>query len=222
MAIQVTCPGCHKRFQVSDKFAGKEGPCPKCKAKIKIPEAGDEGVVHEPEPAGPTDAAGRPVLKPIEREETRVTVVGVIAIVTAVLAVLVAAVALRSMDPIPGWLLGIGAVLIGPPIALAGYSFLRNDDFEPHRGLPLMLRIGVCGLGYAALWGVFALVRTFVFGGDPLEAFHLLFVIPPAVALGGLLALATLDLDYGSGAIHFGMYLLVTIALALIMKVPLM
>ena len=27
----------HTRFKVSDKFAGQEGPCPKCKAKIKIP-----------------------------------------------------------------------------------------------------------------------------------------------------------------------------------------
>src|SRR6476661_3159539 len=30
MAIAVVCPSCHARFQVQDKFAGKEGPCPKC------------------------------------------------------------------------------------------------------------------------------------------------------------------------------------------------
>ena len=35
MAIDVTCPSCHTRFQVSDKFAGKSGPCPKCKNTIR-------------------------------------------------------------------------------------------------------------------------------------------------------------------------------------------
>mgnify|MGYP000896189276 CR=1 FL=1 len=39
MAILVVCSGCRARFQVSDQFAGKSGPCPKCKAVIKIPTA---------------------------------------------------------------------------------------------------------------------------------------------------------------------------------------
>ena len=30
MAITVTCPGCHKKFVVSEKFAGKSGPCKYC------------------------------------------------------------------------------------------------------------------------------------------------------------------------------------------------
>ena len=39
MPIPVICPGCKASFRVSDKFAGKTGPCPKCKTTIKIPEA---------------------------------------------------------------------------------------------------------------------------------------------------------------------------------------
>ena len=49
MAINVICPGCHTRFKVSDKYAGVEGPCPKCKVKIKIPEKSDEVVIHTPD-----------------------------------------------------------------------------------------------------------------------------------------------------------------------------
>ena len=34
MPIQVTCANCLKRFQVSDKFAGKTGACPNCKSTM--------------------------------------------------------------------------------------------------------------------------------------------------------------------------------------------
>ncbi len=42
MAIQVTCMSCGARFAVEDKYAGREGPCPKCKAVIRVPAAGSE------------------------------------------------------------------------------------------------------------------------------------------------------------------------------------
>ena len=73
MAIDVTCPACHTRFQVSEKFAGKSGPCPKCKKTIKVPEKKDEVVIHAPEVSGPKDSTGVAVLKPIGRTETRLS-----------------------------------------------------------------------------------------------------------------------------------------------------
>src|SRR6478752_8449019 len=95
MAIDVTCPACHTRFQVSEKFAGKSGPCPKCKKTIKVPEKKDEVVIHAPEVSGPTDSQGRAVLKPISRTEVRLQVPQIVAIVGSVLVVLIAAVVLR-------------------------------------------------------------------------------------------------------------------------------
>ena len=69
MPIPVTCPGCLARFTVSDKYAGKQGPCPKCKQTITVPDKSQEVVIHAPENYGPKDAGGRPVLKPIKRVE---------------------------------------------------------------------------------------------------------------------------------------------------------
>ena len=59
MAIQVTCSGCHARFKVSDKYAGRKGPCPKCKAEITVPDADEEVVIksHD-EFGGARDAGG--------------------------------------------------------------------------------------------------------------------------------------------------------------------
>jgi hypothetical protein len=56
MPIQVTCPGCKAQFNVSEKFAGKKGPCPKCKAVITIPAA-------EPAPAAAASSAGSATAK---------------------------------------------------------------------------------------------------------------------------------------------------------------
>ncbi len=80
MPISVVCPSCQARFSVSEKFAGKQGPCPKCKKPITVPNAPTEEVtIHAPEDfaGGATtvakDAKGRSVLKPISRKKFVVT-----------------------------------------------------------------------------------------------------------------------------------------------------
>src|SRR5258708_9739278 len=73
MPIQVTCPGCLKRFSVADKFAGQKGPCPKCKQIITIPKKQDEVIIHAPDHSetGHVDASGRNVLKNYKRMDTK-------------------------------------------------------------------------------------------------------------------------------------------------------
>lgn len=220
MPIDVTCPGCHKRFKVSDKFAGKEGPCPNCKAKIRIPDASEQVVVHAPEAHGPKDASGRPTLKPIKRSETRVSPFVVGGVVVFAIACLVVAFVMRSREGGPPWqLLAAGAWLLGPTLSWAGYSFLRNDELEPYRGLLLWLRATLCGTVYAILWGGYVALKANLFDGS-IDMQYLLFVVPPFIVVGALSSLATLDLDFGSGAIHYGLYVLVTVTLCWIMEVP--
>jgi hypothetical protein len=99
MPILVSCPGCKAQFHVSEKFAGKKGPCPKCKAVITIPAAATASAtvptaggaksapgappapkaadvkIHAPEEALKSEKSktGRPTLKPIFHHDLRLT-----------------------------------------------------------------------------------------------------------------------------------------------------
>jgi hypothetical protein len=209
---------------VNEKFAGKEGPCPKCKQKIKVPDKSEEVVVHAPEQFGPKDQQGRAVLKPIGRTDTKITPILAVAIGAAILVALVVALLLRSYEGnVPVSILAIGALALAPPLVMGGYSFLRDDELEPYRGKALFIRVGICSIAYAALWAVFAWVPPLVFLElDKLELFHLLFIIPPIAALGGVASLASLDLDFGSALVHYALYVLVCILLCFVMGVQLL
>ena len=223
MPIQVTCPGCLTRFRVSDKFAGQTGPCPKCKGQIRIPAKSDEVIIHAPEQFGPKNAEGKAVLKPIERAETKITPVAIVAMVGSVLLVLVVAFLLGRAyadSGVPWVILVVGAVLIAPPAALGGYSFLRDDDLEPYRGASLVLRLTICSAVYAALWGVYAYFSSLLLGQRSPEIWQLVFAVPALVSIGAVAPFAALDLDYTNSCLHYGVYLLATVLLRLLMGLP--
>jgi hypothetical protein len=218
MAIDVTCPGCKTRFQVSDKFAGKKGPCPKCKVVIQVPEKKDEVIIHAPEVSGPTDSRGVAVLQPIFREEVRLPVPLIVGIVLSVVVVLVMALVLRLQFPggkIPEGLTILGSILLAPPLVFAGYTFLRDDELEPYRGLPLVLRLIPCSIVYPLLWGIYWF--AFWYLEIPPQLIHMVFVVPAMVALGAVTAQASLDLEFGPAALHYALYLVSMVVLRLIM-----
>jgi hypothetical protein len=223
MAISVVCPGCKKRFSVSEKFAGKQGPCPKCKTVIRIPETTQEEVkIHAPENFGPKDSTGRQVLMPIFREETKLGPVAIVAIVGGVLLVAIIALVLRFQfhgENVPPALLALGALALGPPLVLGGYSFLRDDELQPHRGASLWIRVAVCSLLYAGLWAAYAIAKNLL-GMDTVEVYQMAFIIPLMIGVGGVIGLGSLDLDFLNGAMHYGLYLGVTVLLRLIVQLP--
>ena len=214
MPISVVCASCKTRFEVSEKFAGKQGPCPKCKAVIKIPEVADEVKIHVPDEFGSAgkDQKGRSISKPIPRRETKVRP-GVIAaiIVGSVLALAVALVASRLGEQAKYGVVVIGLLLVGPPLAVGGYFFLRNDELEVFEGKELWIRAAACSVGYAVLWGVYWYLR--VQTGMPQDVYQWVFVAPVFIAAGGGLALAAFDLEYSSGSLHYCFYLIVTMLL---------
>ena len=220
MPISVMCPGCKARFSVSEKFAGKKGPCPKCKAQITIPEiAAEEVQIHVPEQfaSGGKDSKGRAVSKPIMREETKVKPLGVALLVTAIVVVLAGALAVRLVSfKLP--FIVAGLLLISPPLAAAGYTFLREDELEPYRGRSLILRVTICGLAYAALWGLFTLLP--MYGLLTGEVWQWIFIAPVFGAIGAAVSYACLDLDFGSAAMHYAFYVLVTVLLRAVVGLP--
>lgn len=219
MPISVVCPGCKARFSVSEKFAGKKGPCPKCKMVITVPELPTEEIkIHVPEQfaSGGKDSKGRLVSKPIAREETKLRPVLAAAIGGAVILTFVVAFLLRRMpDKLP--IIVLGLLLVSPPLTLAGYTFLRDDELEPYRGRTLLLRCTLSALAYALLWGAFALIPDGVITG---EAWQWVFIAPLFISVGAGVAYACLDLDLGNGAMHYCFYLLVTVLLRAALGLP--
>ena len=215
MPISVLCPGCKARFSVSEKFAGKKGPCPKCKTVVTVPDAPVAEVkIHVPEEfaSGGKDSKGRAVGKPIPRSETRVQPVLITAVVATVLGSLGICFAARHLaEKLP--LIVVGLAFLSPAVAVAGYSFLREEELEPYRGRELWIRATICGVVYAILWGVYWRIWPAL----PGEIYQWLLVAPPIIGVGALAALATFDLDYGSGALHYCFYLMMTLILAAVM-----
>lgn len=208
MAIRVTCPGCHQRFEVSDKFAGREGPCPKCKGVIRIPDKNEEVVVHAPEMSGPKDSKGRLVLKPIAREETKLSGVQITLIVCGLALFLVTAALLRFLYPagvgLPSFFPALGVTLLGPVLAYSGYTFLRDQERGFFSGRELWLRALACGLIYAATWllmyaGWYAFNSRWELGAW-LVGSGLMF------AVGTTTGLVSFELDWPTGLLHYGLF----------------
>jgi hypothetical protein len=223
MPILVTCPGCKKSFNVDDKFAGKTGPCPHCKTKITVPQKQPEVTVHAPAEfsGGGKSTTGKMLLKPIARQEARITPLRIAAIAGGALAAIAYAAAIRMMAGEPGSmkqivLCGAGLLAIAPVLAVAAYLVLRDVELEPYRGKELYIRAGICGMVYALLWGVFAYVRGVLFKDTPIELFMWLFIAPPFFVVGGMAGKFSFDLETANGFFHYAFYVAVTILLGLI------
>ena len=220
MPIDVTCANCKTRFQVSEKFAGKKGPCPKCKTVITVPTVQEQVVIHAPEPTGPKDSKGQAVLQPLVRKEAKLSQTMMIVIAASVFVVMFAALILRIAFPngtAPLPLLIVGAVLLVPPLALAAYTFLRDDELAPFTRRELILRLIAPSVVYPLIWGLYWFVFTYLEINPAGNGLMLVFAIPVVIVIGAVCAQASLELEFGAAALHYCVYLAATILLRLIL-----
>ncbi len=214
MPIPVICPGCKARFNVSDQFAGRTGPCPKCKAPIKIPKPAAQSVtIHEPDaPVASSAGTGKAPTAPIKRRDKPVRVSALVWAAAGALACMGGAAVLPLVFPptsggestIPPWLLLAGAFVVAVPSVMLGYAAVRNRELEPWRGWEFTKRALACAAVYAVLWGLRGLLPP----DQTAEMWNWFYLGPLFVAAGGLAAFAALDLDWGNAMVHFSFYVL--------------
>lgn len=215
MSILVVCPGCHKRFSVSDQFAGRTGPCPQCKTLIAIPKKEEQVIVHTPEQfvSGGRSVTGKLVTKPITRKDAKLRLAAVAAVVGGSLGVLLVAwVGGRMGLFADNYLMpGLGLLLVSPVIVVAGYQSLKsNDDLFSYHGQTLWIRAGICSLVYVILWGVFSYAAPKVITE---EIWTWFLLAPPLLFTGSLACHACLDFELGTGLLHYSFYLFATVVL---------
>lgn len=183
-------------------------------------------IIHAPDhsESGAVDASGRNVLKTYKRKETRFQPLLFTAVISAVLVALLAALVIRSSGAPETWLKALAAAVLGPPLAWAGYTFLRDPELEAYQGTGLLVRSLICGLVYALLWGVFWFLGNQFFGPDAmkkgLQIFQMIVLLVPVFAAGTLAAYASFDLDPGSAFFNCAMYFAVTVILRLVAHLP--
>jgi hypothetical protein len=236
MPIPVVCPSCKSRFTVSDQFAGRTGPCPKCKQPITVPTPAAKAVViHEPEaPVASSSGTGKAPTAPIKRRNKPVSLTSfAVAAAGAVVFMGIAAMlpviypplpagnaAAGSRTTIPTWLLLAGGLVAALPTVVLGYAAVRNRELEPYQGRPLAVRVLICSLVYAALWAVRGAIPWLNPEWQLTEMYEWFMLGPLFVAAGGLAALATLDLEPGNAAVHFSFYVLFTALLRWLAGLP--
>jgi len=222
--ILVTCPGCLARFEVSDKYAGKKGPCPKCKKEIIVPNKQDEVVIHAPAESGPTDSKGVSVLKPIKRMEFAVGRLMWIGVAVGVIATLGVAISFRLSNTPPSilWLV-IGSIVLAPPIVMFGYTFLRDDGFDGFTGQEYLIRTAICSVLFAATWLFYWQISVYfenkVMADIPTAQMAIFMIL--MIVIGTVTSLATFELETPQAAAQYLAYFVVTFLLCWMMRVEL-
>lgn len=203
MAINVVCPGCLKRFKVSDRFAGMKGPCPNCNTVIEIPKAALKIHGAEDFEQGGRSATGKLILKPISRlnMDFDPKTAGIAAIGT--LFVFLIALMFGTMSMSIGMRDAIGTVglfLIAFPISLVAYQMLRDrEELFMLSGMDLYKKTGLAAFVYFALWVFFEFLLWYMSANV-----YFVWICFAVVACLAMLAThAILDINVGSSLLHF-------------------
>lgn len=210
MAIDVICPGCHKRFQVSDDFAGKKGPCPACKTTIEIPKLEDVVVIHERE----TTASGAPAkLESIQRKQSTVgkseLFLAIGALLAGLIITLVGRIQLPEVDPNPLFITKILAGgLLGISSSLLGHIVLRGQDDGSIYDRKALLKGTVIGLVYALIWRIQVLISDGFLVQDGNVILPAVIILSIAfMVVTTFIPMFVFDFEYQQGLTHVALFI---------------
>ena len=157
MPIHVICPGCLKRFQVSARFAGMQGPCPNCGTVISIPTESLKLPDTDDIISGKENNRNA-VLRVIPRLEMEFDPVLAGRCTLGVLGVLLLAFLLGCipMGVLRSFIGTLGLCLIAFPLTLFGYHVTRDrEQIFAFDSEELYRRTGLAAAGYIILWIAF-------------------------------------------------------------------
>jgi len=224
MPIAVTCPKCLTRFSVNEKFAGKKGPCPKCKNEITIPELTEQVVIHAPPDVAPKDSKGQSVLKPIKRKEAKFSRALIWGSVGGILGAILLALGMRLTGGTPIFMRIIIALAVAPPLVRFGYAISRDSELEPYVGRELWNRVWITSAVLAATWLIYVFITPYVLDIDYASEMGLLasgISLVVMLAFGSVAAMAAFELEFSGGMIIAGVYVAATLLLAILGAVQL-
>ncbi|MDO5554692.1 MAG: hypothetical protein Q4G68_13115 [Planctomycetia bacterium] len=218
MAINVICPGCMTRFQVSDRFAGKKGPCPKCGHIIEIPK--EKLVVHAPEDitSGGKTFKGGSSIRPILQSRFVFSVRQLSIALTGVVLVLALA---WSMSLWPASLAKnitgmVGCTAVGFCLVAFGYMMVREeDDLEILLGHELHRRSLYTAVCFALSWLALEGIISYMSPGP----FVVIYLVPIAI-LGAAAAVIIFDTDVNKAGLLYAFFLIAVVILRGLMFAP--
>lgn len=122
-----------------------------------------------------------------------------------------------SGDEPPTALLAISAILLAMPITLVGYWFLHDDELQGYKGQQLWIRSGICAIGFAASWALYAFVPIYVNSRSSMAEIsgaEMALFIAIMIGMGTMISVAAMELELLQGLQHYMLYFGITFLLA--------
>jgi hypothetical protein len=137
---------------------------------------------------------------------------------------LVGAIFLRATAQAPPtWILVGAAIALAYPLTSIGYTFFKDDELGGYIGKERWIRLGTCAVVFAGAWGVYTLL-AYYFGNRTLadiEPIQMAIFLAIMFGLGVAVSVGACELEIGQSFLHYSIYFVVTLVLAIIAGVEL-
>lgn len=216
MAIDVICSGCLKQFQVSDQFAGRSGPCPKCKTIISIPKLEDQLVIEEPTHR-PGSPGAHTKINGIRRRRGFFQRFEIITLCSLFASAGIVAIVIRILqtDPISrldsttGTLFVLGLILLSLGSSALGYGVLKDSEIKAFARRTTIFRSIMTATVYCIIAAGF-IGTTLLFSHEDPRNLILAVVAIACFSIASFAPMAFFEMELMQGALHVAIMICMT------------